>query len=239
MVGRLMATLARRAASSSHRTPLRRDARDSQEKLILAAERLFAERGVEGVSLREINQAAGQKNASGLQYHFGTKADLLEAVFSYRVPEIEVSRAAMLERLKQGNGFTDLRQIVNAIVIPFAEMLDGGRDERCYVRFLAQLYSHPSIRKADLGSAGYRETFRAAQRLLSEKFPAPIVKQRLAMIIGHVIHALADLESRVAKQGRQMPPARIELFVSDLLDTVIGALTAPVSPSTAALLQRD
>jgi hypothetical protein len=59
------------------------------------------------------------------------------------------------------------------------------------------------------------------------------------MIIGHVIHALADLESRVAKQGRQMPPARIKLFVSDLIDTVIGALTAPVSPNTAALLRRN
>jgi AcrR family transcriptional regulator len=228
-----------RQAVPPQRTPLRRDARDSQEKLILAAERLFAERGIEGVSLREINQAAGQKNASGLQYHFGTKADLLEAVFSHRVAEIEVSRKAMLEKLKRDDCITDLRRVVEAMVIPFAEMLDGGKDERCYVRFVAQLYSQPSIRKADLGSAGYRETFRAAQRLLSEKLPTPIVRQRLAMIIGHVIHALADLESRVAKQGRLMPPARIDLFVSDLLDTVIGALTAPISQQTAALMRRD
>jgi AcrR family transcriptional regulator len=195
--------------------------------------------GIEGVSLREINQAAGQKNASGLQYHFGTKTDLLESIFSYRVPEIEVSRKAILEQLKQTTGLSDLRQVVNAMLVPFVEMLDNGNDERCYVRFLAQLYSHPAIRKADLGSAGYRETFHAAQRLLSEKFPAEIVKQRLAMIIGYVIHALADLESRVAKQGRKVPPARIELFVSNLLDTVIGALTAPVSPTTTALLHRS
>lgn len=239
MVTPFMTNPARRAAPSPQRIPLRRDARDSREKLILAAERLFAERGIEGVSLREINQAAGQKNASGLQYHFGTKTDLLQAVFSHRVPEIEVSRKAMLDRLKQGNGLNDLRQVVSAMVIPFAELLDTGEDERCYVRFLAQLYSHPSIRKADLGSAGYHETFRATQRLLSEEFPTPIVSQRLAMIIGYVIYALADLESRVAKQARRAPPARIELFVNNLLDTVIGALTAPVSPDTAGLLRKN
>jgi AcrR family transcriptional regulator len=233
-----MVTLDRRAAPSPQRPTVRRDARGSQEKLILAAERLFAERGIEGVSLREINQAAGQKNASGLQYHFGTKTDLLEAVFSYRAAEIEISRRAMLEHLKESDGLSDLRKVVNAMVIPLVEVLDTGKDERCYVRFLAQLYSHPAIRKAELGSIGYRETFRAAQRLLADRFPPPIVKQRLAMIVGYVIHALADLESRVAKQARQVPAARIELFVNDLLDTVIGALTAPVSPGTATLLRR-
>jgi AcrR family transcriptional regulator len=237
MVTSSMANVARHAVPSPQRLSVRRDARDSREKLILAAERLFAERGIDGVSLREINQAAGQRNASGLQYHFGTKNDLIEAVFSHRVAEIDVSRKAMLDRLKQSHGLDDLRQVVNAMVLPFAELLDRGKNERCYVRFLAQFYSHPSIRKADFGSTVYRETFRAAQRILSAKFPTPIVKQRLAMVIGYVIHALADLESRVAAQARQVPADRIELFVNDLLDTVVGALTAPISPATNALLR--
>src|SRR6266851_4179184 len=140
------------------RKPLRRDARDSRDRLILTAERLFAERGIDGVSLRARNLAAGQKNVSGLQYHFGTKAGLLAAVFGYRVPEIEARRQAKL------------------------------------------------------------------------------VKQRLGLQVGHFVHALADLEGRVVRQGRPVTPKRIQLFVNDLLNTAIGALTAPVSPATTVLL---
>ncbi len=219
--------------------PTRRDGRDSRERLILAAERLFAERGIDGVSLREINQAAGQKNVSGLQYHFGTKADLLAAVFAHHAPENEARRRAMLDEMKAAGRTSDLRLILNAMVVPFVERLDSGKNERAYVRFVAQLYSHPSIREFDLSSAGYRETYRAAERLLEVKLPGRLARQRLALVVGHIIHALADLESRLVKQGRPATPERIELFVNDLLDTAVGALTVPVSPATAALLRRS
>ena len=48
--------------------------------LIETAERLFAEKGIDNVSLREINRAAGQKNVAALHYHFGTRESLLEAI---------------------------------------------------------------------------------------------------------------------------------------------------------------
>jgi AcrR family transcriptional regulator len=54
--------------------------------MILAAEQPFAENGVDGVSLREIAVAAGQRNNSAAQYHFGTKQGLVEAVFDYQRP---------------------------------------------------------------------------------------------------------------------------------------------------------
>ena len=218
--------------------PMRRDARDSRERLILAAERLFAERGIDGVSLREINKAAGQKNVSGLQYHFGTKKELLAAVFRHRVPGIEVRRKAMLKELKRSGDASDLRAILKAMVTPFAEQLDSDGSGRAYVRFVAQLYGHPSIREIDFASASYRQAYRSAQHLLSAKLPSKLAKQRLGMLVGHMIHALADLESRMAREDRPASRERIQLFVGDLLDTVVGALTARVSPAVAALLRR-
>ena len=53
--------------------------------LIETAERLFAEKGIDNVSLREINRAAGQKNVAALHYHFGTRESLLEALFENRM----------------------------------------------------------------------------------------------------------------------------------------------------------
>lgn len=225
-------------ANASSRTSLRSDARDSRRRLILAAERLFGERGIDGVSLREINRAAGQKNASGLQYHFGTKTDLIAAVWRHRLPEIEGRRQAMLKRMKAAGGTAELREILSAMIVPFTEQLDSGRNERSYVRFVARLHSHPLVRESEFASAGYRETYRLAQRRLAAELPATLVKQRLGRLVGYFVHTLADLESRIVKQARPAAPRRTELFISNLLDTAVGALTAPVSPTTAALLRR-
>jgi hypothetical protein len=144
----------------------------------------------------------------------------------------------MLAEMKVAGGMSDLRLVLGAMVVPFAEQLDTGRNERAYVRFVAQLYSHPSIQEFDLSSAGYRQTYWAAQRLLSAEFPAKLVKQRLGLQIGHFVHALADLERRVVRHGRPATPRRIQLFVNDLLDTAIGALTARVSSDPVALTIR-
>jgi len=61
------------------RRPLRRDAAGQPRPADPAPNGCSPERGIDGVSLRELNQAAGQKNVSGLQYHFGHKGCLLAA----------------------------------------------------------------------------------------------------------------------------------------------------------------
>jgi len=53
--------------------------------LILAAELLFARDGIEGASLREIAAQAGQRNHHAVQYHFGSRDTLVQAVFDYRM----------------------------------------------------------------------------------------------------------------------------------------------------------
>ena len=72
---------------------------DTRMRLILAAEQLFAENGIEGVSLRQVNVAAGQKNASATHYHFGSKDALIEAIFSHRMEAINARRTEILDAL--------------------------------------------------------------------------------------------------------------------------------------------
>jgi AcrR family transcriptional regulator len=57
--------------------------RDTKEKLIRAAERLFAEKGLAGVSVRDITLAAGARNQSALHYHFGCMEDLIREILSW------------------------------------------------------------------------------------------------------------------------------------------------------------
>ena len=68
----------------------------TKEQIVLAAEALFAERGIEGVSLRQIGAAAGNGNNSAVQYHFGTKERLVQAVFEYRLPRLRERRDLLL-----------------------------------------------------------------------------------------------------------------------------------------------
>lgn len=68
----------------------------TRDRLINTAERLFALHGLEGVSLDRIRREAGEKNASALQYHFGSKASLLRAVFETRLSVIDQRRLEIL-----------------------------------------------------------------------------------------------------------------------------------------------
>lgn len=68
--------------------------------LIRTAERLFAERGIEGVTLREIQLAAGQSSSSAITYHFGSKRSLVRAIVEYRQGRLDRERARMAEQLR-------------------------------------------------------------------------------------------------------------------------------------------
>ena len=58
----------------------------TKEQILLAAERMIADRGVDGVSMRQIGTAVGSGNNSAVLYHFGSKEKLVEAIFEYRLP---------------------------------------------------------------------------------------------------------------------------------------------------------
>lgn len=64
------------------------DSTSTRDKLLDAAARLFAERGIDNVSIREIVRTAGQHNASAVHYHFGSRGEVLRAVLARHVPAI-------------------------------------------------------------------------------------------------------------------------------------------------------
>src|SRR5439155_5960126 len=81
------------------------------EQMILAAERLFAERGIGAVSLREIGSAAGQRNNGAAQYHFGTKRGLVDAIVEYRMQPINERRVALLAEIDAAGRGSELRAL--------------------------------------------------------------------------------------------------------------------------------
>jgi AcrR family transcriptional regulator len=111
--------------------------------LLIAAERLVAEHGVAGVSIRKIVHAAGQANNSAIHHHFGGKAGLLRALLEMRMAEIDAVREGYLRRA-EARGDLDVRTLVELAFKPVADLVDE-RGVHVYARFrrrLGEEYGH-------------------------------------------------------------------------------------------------
>src|SRR5215475_15692844 len=82
----------------------------TRELLMVAAERLFAMNGVEGVTLREIQVAAGQANSSVIAYHFGSQAGLVRALLEFRYRKVNARRAELLQEARDRGALDDPRE---------------------------------------------------------------------------------------------------------------------------------
>ena len=174
----------------------------TKEQIVLVVERLFAERGIEGVSLRQIGAAAGNGNNSAVQYHFGSKDHLVQAVFEYRLPRLnERGSLVIAERHPD-----DLRTWVECgirVLLEQSELEDSN-----YMSFVATLYQY-----------GRRDVF--------EKFPVeflagirtyhdrlvdfmghvdePLRTHRIAQALALIVHAASDRE-RARATGQLLLP---------------------------------
>lgn len=123
-----------------------RPAKSTRDKILDAAEALFAERGYYGVSLREITKRAGVELALP-NYHFGRKKNLFRATIERRVSILGRERleALEMERRAAGSKPIPIDRIVHAFVVPFLNRSrTGGRGWKNYARLIAQVANSPN-----------------------------------------------------------------------------------------------
>ena len=202
----------------------------TRERLISAAELLFAERGVDGVSLREINRAAGAKNAVAVQYHFGDRDGVVRAVMGKHWPEVDARRHAMLDEYEaQPTG--ELRALAGALVRPAASKLadaDGGPE---YLQIHAELINLPR-------AGGDEDDERAASRRDSIQRWRELVQPFLsddAIRLHRRFTVIRLAAAELGRRARSGPHADDRLFVSHLIDIVTALLVAPSSDETLRL----
>lgn len=198
-------------------------------QLLLTAERLFAEHGFAGVSLRQISSEAGSANNSAVSYHFGSKEALVEAIFAYRLPQLWQRRELLKARVHPG----DLRGRLEAHLLPvfeLAETPDGS-----YLSFLEQLDRSPASRALLTGYAPSpsQADFVAEIQSLLPDIDEPVRTMRISQMQMHSLHAAAERERDVATGEPVIP---FGLFVSTLIDACAGYLTAPISNETKRFL---
>lgn len=94
---------------------------ETRAALLETAEAMFAEKGIDGVSLRQIGVAAGSANANVVGYHFGTKEALVKATLLRGRSTIEARRAQLLERADRDGRAGDLSALLEALCRPLFE----------------------------------------------------------------------------------------------------------------------
>jgi AcrR family transcriptional regulator len=208
----------------------------TKDKLIRAAERLMAERGVETVTFAEITKAAGQRNNSAVPYYFGDRLGLVRAVLEKHTVPIAEHRRRLLDDL---GARPTLREVVVALVDPIAHEVRHGEGGDDYVRILAHLDSHPDLDPAELGAGATPVTRRLNRMLVTAmpSLPGPVRQLRLDLLVSVLFHGLAAQARTLADPT--VGERRKTLFLSNLVDTIEALLTAPVSATTAGALGRS
>ncbi len=178
---------------------------DTKDRIISAAERLFAERGFAGTSLRTVTSEAGV-NLAAVHYHFGTKDALLQAVFERRVAPVNKQRLQRLDELERHAGANgpELEEVLEAFLSPIMHLkrdLEG--EGMVWSRFIGRVYSEPLEIVEKLIHEKFEEVGRRFVAALASTLPhlsdAEIV-ERLQFTIGVMIHTLIDLH-RIALPG--------------------------------------
>lgn len=122
-------------------------ARPGKERILDAAEQLFARRGFYGVSLRDITQAAGVDVAL-VGYHFGGKRALFTAVFERRAEVLNRERLELLEAARRAAlpAAPAIEAIVNAFSQPLLERsAHGGAGWKSYFALIAYVNNSPEF----------------------------------------------------------------------------------------------
>lgn len=108
---------------------------ETRDRLLAEAEKLFARRGVDRVTSREIVEAADQRNVSAVTYYFGSREGLLQEILSRRGGPVDIQRMRYRDLLGDEPTVDDL---LRCLIKPYIGLLTES-EGRCYVRIVAQL----------------------------------------------------------------------------------------------------
>ncbi len=197
-------------------------------KILATAEALFARQSIDSVSMREIAQRAGHRNVNAVQYHFGDRAGLLQAIFAWRVAQMEGPRGRILDELAAIEADDDIDGLLRGLCEPVLDLVDED-GIHTYAAFMCQYLTHmrpTGVKHAyDLLPAQTVNLHALQERILRVIGGADLIDgdQRLGLAYLMVMNAIvfADTEGLPASD-----PAKFRARFDEALRMASGALRA-------------
>jgi AcrR family transcriptional regulator len=216
-------------------------AEDTRSALLDAAERLFAENGLEGASVREITRAA-KANLGSVNYHFGTKDGLILAVFSRRLKPMNERRLSLLDAVEDaaGDGPLALEGVLESFLRPMVEQSDSGLENRqSFSRLMSRVFQEPNPQLTQLVYDQFGLLVKRMHAALRRAVPgiAPDeVFWRICFLFGSANHAIDTWSRFEANPFTHIPgtppakPLERECLLQRLIVHAAGGIRAGVTP---------
>jgi len=206
----------------------------TKQRILEVAERLFAERGFSGTSLRTIIGEAGV-NLAAVHYHFHSKDALLEAVILRRLEPVNRERLAMLEACEHAarGGPPPVEDILRAFIEPTVHLVrDPQRRGSIFARLMGRLHAEAASAFAEIAKKHFGEIGRrfkeALERALPE-VPQSEIFWRMHFAIGAMAQTLRGSPELEALSGGQCRASNPEDAVPRLIAFLAAGFQAPVS----------
>lgn len=205
-------------------------------RLKKTALRLFAQRGIENVSIRDIQAAAGQKNNGSITYYFSSRDALIREIVADVAAILDEDNNRRLDALEARGGPTSVREVAE-ILLP---VVARDQDEENEGLFQLQFFTSVLITRRDLLFEATADADRATRRCfrhivrLAPDMPKEIINQRLQMMLLFALSAGASMES--GKEGHRNWSSLWDQASAEhnLADIMAGMIIAPVSEQTLA-----
>ncbi|HWS39666.1 MAG TPA: TetR family transcriptional regulator [Arenimonas sp.] len=165
---------------------------NTKERIIHAAEDLFAQHGFAGTSLRQVTSRA-DVNIAAVNYHFGSKENLVHEVFKHRMDEMSEKRLSQLSKVLERDP-NDLEAILLAFIQP-ALALTLDRHGGSFVRVLARAYAEKNDGLRNFLSENYGQVLRAFAQAIAQCLPNLSKEDlywRMDFMAGSLTYAMAD-----------------------------------------------
>lgn len=174
--------------------------KETQTRILDAAEESFMQHGFEGASMRMLTAQAGV-NLAAINYHFGSKDALIEAVFRRRLDVMNAERVAELERLEKDAAGKALAPevVIRAFIGASLRMIEDTRGGgRTFTRLLGRAYSEPAKAIRQLIGRMYApamERFKAAFVRALPELPKDELVWRMHFMFGTLAYTLAATDT--------------------------------------------
>lgn len=197
----------------------------TKERILSAAEELFARHGFAGASLRQVT-AAANVNLAAVNYHFGSKENLISELFRRRLDELTERRLALLAEAERA---PNLKAMLEAFVVPALALAGDPLGGSSFMRVLARAYADHDQTLRRFLSANYGHVLKRFAAALAPLMPAldkESLYWRLDFISGALTYAMSDFGA-VKKPAARSADEHRRIAARKFLSFAHAGLTAP------------
>lgn len=209
-------------------------ATNTRDRMLLAARRLIAARGVDGVAVRDILTAAEVKNGGAVHYYFGAKNDMIRELLDMGARKIDARRIRMLDECEASGKQLDLARLAAILIESSIGVSKSAKGEDSFIRFSLRVQeSHPALYEEAVGNRwdiGLRRIVRHIRGALSCVRPQ-LVDQRVLLALELIGSTLAKREARLVDGIGDERWGRPQLLRA-LEQAVVGILVASEVPAS-------